>query len=207
MFLKRNFFWIIFFGTLIGLNETFIGSFSMPYRSAILSSITIVLLTFARYKIPKTGTSILIIAIAILFKINNAGIQSCNVNMLLCGPTALLLLGMSHELFASLFVSKHTFKFLNYVLVCSATAILAFSLFAVMDTFILKVWNVPRLIQYIFIKSPLTAIASSTISIFGLYLARTFKKHTFLRFNPFMVYSILSVMIIAFWILGSYAKI
>jgi len=207
MSLTRSFLWIILFGSLIGLNETLIGSFDMPYRSVILNSITIFLLTIGRFKIPRAWTSILIIAIAVLFKINSAGIQTCTVNWLLCGPTALLLIGISHEVFSSLFISKNSLKYLNYVMACSATAILAFSLFAVMDTFILKVWDVPRLMKFIFVKSILTAITSSAISIFGLYLVRTLNKDDFLKLNPYWVNGILSAMIIALWIFGSYVNL
>jgi len=207
MFLKRNFLWIIFFGSLIGLNEILIGSFNIHYRSVILSTITLFLLTLARLKIPKTGTSIFIIVFAILFKINSSGIHSCTTNMLLCGPTALFLLGIGYEVFASLFISKNTFKYLNYVLICSATSIIAFSIFAVMNTYIISVWDMSRLFEYIFVRSTLTAIASSAISIFGLYLVRTFKKENFLRLNPFMINSILIFMIIALWLFGSYEKL
>jgi hypothetical protein len=52
-FLKKNLLWILLFGTLIGLNEALIGSLSFPYRSVVLSVITIALLSFARLKILK----------------------------------------------------------------------------------------------------------------------------------------------------------
>ncbi len=204
MFFKRNFLWIIFFGSLIGLNETLIGSFSFPYRSVILSSITLIILSLARLKIPKKGTSILIMLIAILFKINSSGVHSCTTNMLLCGPTALLLIGIAYEIFVSLFISKTTFKYLNLVLTCSATSIVAFSMFAVMNTYIIRVWDTSRLFEYIFIKAILTAIISSAISMFGLYLVRTFEKEIFLRLNSLVINSILSVVIIAFWLFGFY---
>lgn len=206
MFIKRNFLWIIFFGSLIGLNETLIGSFNIPYRSVILSSITLTILSLARLKIPKTGTSILIMLVAILFKINSFGVHSCTTNMLLCGPTALLLLGIAYEIFASLFISKNTFKYLNYVLTCSITSFVAFSFFAVMNTYIISVWDTSRLFEYIFVRATLTAVLSSAISIFGLYLVRTFEKEHFLRLNPFVINGILGCVIIALWLFGSYVK-
>lgn len=205
MFLKRNFLRIIFFGSLIGLNETLIGSFSFPYRSVILSSITLIILSLARLKIPKTGTSILIMLIAILFKINSSGVHTCTTNMLLCGPTALLLMGIAYEIFASLFFSKKPFKYLNLILTCSATSILAFSLFALMNTYIIRAWDTSRLFEYILVKASLTAVISSAASILGLYLVRIFEKESFLRLNPLVINSILSVVIIAFWLFGTYA--
>ena len=204
MLLKRNFLWIIFFGSLIGLNETLIGSFSFPYRSVTLSSITIIILSLARLKISKKGTSILIMLIAILFKINSSGVHSCTTNMLLCGPTALFLIGIAYEIFASLFISKKSFKYLNLILTCSATSIIAFSMFALMNTYIISVWDTSRLLEYILLKATLTAIISSAASILGLYLVRIFEKEIFLRLNPLLINSILSVVIIAFWLFGSF---
>ena len=50
---KRNYLWILLFGSLIGLNETLIGSINMPYRSVVLSTITLSLLSLARSYFPK----------------------------------------------------------------------------------------------------------------------------------------------------------
>ncbi|NQV01388.1 MAG: hypothetical protein HQ542_01990 [Bacteroidia bacterium] len=204
MFLKKNFLWILFFGTLIGLNETLIGSFNIPYRSVILSSITLTLLSIVRYQLPKTGTSILIILIAILFKINSIGFHSCTTNVFLCGPTALLLLGIGYEVFAFLFIAKNTFKYLNYILTCVITSVVAFSIFALMNTYLLNVWDTVRLSEYIFVRALLTAILSSAISLVGLYLARTFKNENFARVNPYIINTMLSCVIIALWLFGSH---
>lgn len=206
MFLKKYLLWILLFGSLIGLSETLIASFSMPYRSVILSSITILILSIARIQIPKFGTSFLIIAIAIFFKINNFGVYSCSPNFLLCGPTAMLLLGISYEVFASLFIKKNSLKYLNLILTCGVTAIVTFSFFALMNTFILKTWDTTRLTEYIFIKSSLTAVVSGAFSVFALYLMKTFKVESTAKYNPYIVNSILGSVVIALWVFGSLTK-
>lgn len=207
MLQKRNLLWILFFGTLIGLSETFLGSFSLISRSVVLGSITLILLALARYMIRKPGTSLLIIAIAVLFKVNSTGIQSCDVNFFLCGPTALMLIGIFFEIFASLFISKDSFKYLSYALACSATAVMAFTMFGVMDTFILKVWDTAKLMEYIFLKSTLTAIISSTLSIFGLYVAVSLKNYSYFKAKSWVGYGVLSVMIIALWLFGTFTTV
>ena len=206
MFLKKIL-WVLFFGSLIGLIETLIGSFNIPYRSIILSSITLSLLSIARLQNPKTGTSFFIIVIAVLFKINSFGVCACTTTVFLCGPTALLLLGIGYEVFASLLISKKTFRYLNFVLTCVITSIIAFSIFAVMNTYILHAWNLNRLAEYIFIKGIFTAIASSAISILGLFLIRTYKKPYYSKFNPYVINSLLSSVIIALWLFGSFIKL
>jgi hypothetical protein len=206
MFLKKYLLWILLFGSLIGLSETLIASFSMPYRSVILSSITILLLSIARIQIPKFGTSFLIIAIAILFKINNFGVYSCSPNFLLCGPTAMLMLGISYEVFASLFIKKDSLKYLNLILTCGITAIVTFSIFALMNTFILKTWDTTRFTEYILIKSTLTAILSGTVSMLALYLKKTFQSESSPKLSHYVINSVLGIVVVILWVFGSLTK-
>jgi hypothetical protein len=205
-FLKRNYLWIILIGSLIGLNETLIGGIKMPYRSAVVSSITLVFLAIARYYFPKRGSSLIIIMIAILFKINSDGIQSCTTNALLCGPTAMLLLGIGFEIFGSVFITGKSFKYSGYILTCVLTSIVIFSLYAVLQTYILKSWDSARLVNYIFARGSMTAVASSVISVFVLYLIRYFKYDYFARLNPRFISGLLGFVIIALWMLGFYSS-
>ncbi len=203
---KQNLLWILLFGSLIGLNESFLGSFNMPYRAVILSSITLTLLSLARLKINKTGTSVFIIMIAVLFKINNIGYHSCTTHMFLCGPTALISLGFCYELFASLFISNSKINFLKLFLTCAITSVLAFSLFGIMNTYILNSWDVDMLTHYVFVSGLLTAVASSGLSILCLYMERTFRNENMKRFNPYVINSILGCLTVALWLFGSFTK-
>ena len=206
MFFKKYLLWILLFGSLIGLSETLIASFSMPYRSVILSSITILILSIARIQIPKFGTSFLIIAIAIFFKINNFGVYSCSPNFLLCGPTAMIMLGLSYEIFATLFIKKNTLKYLNLLMICGFTAIVTFTLFALMNTFILKTWDTTRITEYILIKSTITAILSGTVSMLALYLKKTFKSVNSPIYSHYVINSILGIVVVLLWVFGSLTK-
>jgi hypothetical protein len=206
MFLKKNVLLVLLFGTLIGLNETLIGSFHIPYRSVFLSSIALALLSIARIKIPQTGSSLLIILIAILFKLNNVGLHNCTTNALLCGPSALLSLGIGFELFAALFLSKTSIKYLNIILTCILTSIVGFSLFGILNAYILKAWDTPMLLNYIFVKATFTAIVSAGISSVVLYLAKFSKDLDFARWERYLINSILGCLIIAFWLFGTFTQ-
>jgi hypothetical protein len=206
MFIKKYLLWILLFGTLIGLNETMIGSVSVPFRSVILSTVTLTLLSIARLKIQKSGTSILIILIAVLFKINNIGFHTCTTNVFLCGPATLLLLGISYEVFATLLISTSKIKYLHLALTCGITAIIAFSLFGVMNTFILNSWKISRLTEYILVKAPLTALATGGISMLLLYVVRNNKKINFVDLKSIAINSMLGFLIIIFWVFGSFVK-
>ncbi len=205
MFLKRNLLLIVFVSSLIGFSETWIGSMDLPFRSVVLSSITLTLLALARSYLPKTGTSLLIVIVAILFKVNSYGIQSyCTASAILCGPTALLLLGMGFEIFAFLFIDKNPFKSLNYVLCCIGAALFVFITFGLMNTFILKSWDTSRLQEYILLKGSLTAIASSILSLGGWYLLKYIKTLSFPRLHPYFMNVLLGSVVLSLWICGYY---
>jgi len=205
MQIKKSFLWVIFFGSLIGLNETLIGSFNIPYRSVVLSSITLAILSVARYQLPKFGTSLLIIGIAVLYKINSVGVHSCTTNFLLCGPMALLILGTGYEIFSYFLIAKKPFSYLNFVLVCGITSIVAFGIFAVMNTYVLSVWDTSRLSEYIYVRAPLTAIISGILCVLTLYAVMAFKNVKVARLNPSLIQALLGSVIIGLWLFGYFA--
>jgi len=205
MFLKKYLLWILLFGTLIGLNESLIGSFNTPYRSVVLSAISLLLLSIARIKMQKAGTSILIILIAVLFKVNNMGFHNCTSHALLCGPTAILMLGITYEVFAGIFAAKNKISYLQLLLICSLSSIATFSLFAVMNTFILRAWDMDRLYEYILVKSTLSAFFSGSLGLLAVYLSGNIPFKGF-SMNAKVINGILSTLILMLWLCGSLVK-
>lgn len=193
---------VLLFGTLIGLNEIVTGSISSPYRTILVSTITIGLLSFARLRISEAGTSLLIILVAILFKLNTAGFHNCTVNILLCGPAALFILGISFEIFAGFFSSKASLSKSDPVLICVFATLMSFALFGFMNTFLLSVWNPSRLFEYVLIKGALTAVLSGGLTYASILFLNSF--HQKVRLNVYVLNSILFVLITGFWMLGSY---
>lgn len=123
--------------------------------------------------------------------------------MLLCGPTALALLGISYEIFSGFFLTKPSPSFLKYSLTCGFSALSAFGVFGLMNTYILGYWDPARLMEYFFIKGTLTAIFSSIITLIGITAVKTIKQQHLLRLNPSYSSSILGLIIIALWLFGS----
>ena len=150
MKLKRDFLWIILFGSLIGLNETLLGGMHMPNKSVILSAITLLLLSVGRYQFPKTGTSLLMIAVAVLFKITDLGIYGCKVE-------GMVMLGVAFEVFASLIIRQKSTKFYHYSIVSFAAALSTFAVFALMQRYVFhnEYWYGPKFSEHIFIKGPI----------------------------------------------------
>lgn len=205
LFTRNNVLRILLFGTLIGLNEAFTASLNIPYRSVLINSISIALLLFARLKVPQRWSSLLIVAIAVLFKLNNSGFHTCTMNVLLCGPTALLLLGISFEVFAGLFIRKNSASYLGIILTTSLTALSAFLLFGTLNTFVLYAWDMSRFIEYSFVKGLLTAAAAIILTVPGVLLNTYANKHPLP--NVKIAYNLLIIFVISSWIFGSFVAV
>jgi hypothetical protein len=205
LFTRNNVLRILLFGTLIGLNEAFTGSLSIPYRSVLINSITIALLLFARLKVPHRWSSLIIVAIAVLFKLNNTGFHTCTMNVFLCGPTALLLLGISFEVYAGLFIRKIPTTFWGVILTTGITALTAFLLFGTLNTFVLNVWSVSRFLEYSFVKGLMTVMASIVLTVPGVHLNSYANKHPLTNLN--IAYNLIIVFVICSWIFGSFVAV
>ena len=196
---KKQILWgIILFGTLIGLNETVIGSFNIQYKSVILSAITLSLFSYARYYIPRIGSILLIMAIVVLFKLTDLGVQFCK-------PAMVILLGVGFEVFASLLVRRKQFKFLGIILTCVLSSLVIFTTFAVFETYIVKnaYWVSEKFNDYVFVKAPLTAVFSTLLSVLGISFIRQYNPG-FINFfkKPVISQLALGSFIAALWIVG-----
>jgi hypothetical protein len=206
MLQRKHLLWILFFGSLIGLHEVITGSFSMSYRSVILNSVTLGLLSLARFKLPIRGSSLAIILIAIIFKMNNAGVQTCTTAWFLCGPTALLSLGAMYELAASLVTRKKDFDYQRVILACSLAALLGFVVFGAVTTFIVRDWDLSRFLEYIYIKAVLTAIVSSGISSLLFYFFNHSSHRKITLPGPSLFHGLIGFVIVAFWLIGTFIR-
>ncbi len=205
MFLKMNWMWILLFGSLIGLNEALIGSFAMPYRSSIVNAISLAMLVFARLKLPRPGVSTLIVLIAVLFKFNNYHCYSCPFSVQLNAPLAMLFMGISFELAASLFMSSKNLRLQNLALSCILTIFLAFGIFGIMNTYVTGHWGADKLIEHLLVKATLAAVFSSAIVITVYSLKIRVKLENESVRNKYLINGLLGVVIVALWIVGSLA--
>jgi len=199
MKLKRDFLWIILFGSLIGLNETLLGGMHLPEKSVILSVITLLFLSVGRYLFPGAGTSLLMIAVAVLFKITDLGIHGCKVE-------GMVMLGVAFEIFATLIIRKGKIKFYFFSIVCMLASLSAFAAFAVMQRYVFHnmFWDTTKFSDHIFFRGPFTAMTSALFSLLGAIainpLIAWYDK--VLTKNPTAVYAAMSMLIVIFWFLG-----
>jgi hypothetical protein len=201
--LKKNYAWILLFGSLIGLNEMVTGSLRIPFHSVAVGSITIALLAVARKYFPQKGTSLVIIGIAMLFKMNSMGFRDCTAPAMLCGPTALALTGISFEIFASLLISGRPFRYLNHLLVCALASIFAFTLFAIVQKYFLNIWDSTRFLNYIFFRGSLAAILSGALAVTAIFVSGYSGNITLRGQQQNAARGLLFSVIIALWIFGT----
>ncbi len=197
---KKQIIWgILLFGTLIGFNESVIGNLDLQNKSVILSTITLLLFTMARFYIPRVGTSLLIMAVAVLFKLTDLGI-------LFCKPASLIMLGSGFEFFAFFFLRKKEFSSRQIVLTSVLTVISSFTLFALVQLFLFKneAWAGAKFNSYVFFKAPLTAVASSLFSVSAVWVMKRFHVSFIqsLYKKPVLSQLILGVFIAVLWIVG-----
>lgn len=197
---KKQFIWtILLFGTLIGLNETVIGSFHIQYKSVILSAITLSLFAFARHHVPRIGTTLLVMVIAVLFKLTCLGVSFCK-------PTMVILLGLGFELFATIFIRKQKLSYLSFILTSVLSSLVIFFGFAIFETFIVKneYWVSEKFNDYVFVKAPLTAAASTLLTLLGVFIIKRlnpeFVNSIFKR--PVLSQIVLGLLVVLIWVVG-----
>ena len=199
-FTKKQTIWgIILFGTLIGFNETVISSLNIQNKAVILSAITLALFSYARYFIPRIGSSLLILSIAVLFKLTDLGIQFCK-------PLMLIMLGIGFEVFSSVFIGKKQFKFRGLILTCVLTSTVMFTTFALFETYIVKnvFWVAAKFNDYVFVKAPLTAVASTFLSVLGVFIIKRINPeliNTVFK-KPVLSQVVMGLLIAVLWIAG-----
>ena len=197
---RKQYMWsVLLFGTLIGLNETIIGSFHIQFKSVVLSAITLSLFAYARYHIPRFGSTMLITLVALLYKLTSLGIQFCK-------PTMVLLLGLGFELFAYLFINRKKLSYLGFILTCAVTSIVTFTGFALLETYIVKneYWISEKFNDYVFIKAPLTAVVSAILTVLGVFIIKKLNPELInsLFRKPVISQIILGLFIFALWVAG-----
>jgi hypothetical protein len=98
---SKPFMWLFLFGSIWGINEVFLGELlyqnEVQYSSAILTAIALFLLAVSRGMINKPGSSTLIGAFAVLFRLANTAPSYCHL-------LGIFLLGATFDIFSTIWV-------------------------------------------------------------------------------------------------------
>jgi len=162
---------ILFFSGLWGISEAVLGGAlygsGVRFASVFLTVIAFSILAFAKVCLPRKGTATLIAALAMLYKFLNAPFFACHL-------LGIVLIGLSFDLFFSLFKLK------SRAFSAAAAVYLSYILFALMITYIFRYdyWaqgGFSKLLSHIGIGGSVAALCCAVFVPVCFRLAQRFK--------------------------------
>lgn len=203
---KETFLGLIFLGSLWGAMEVFLGDFLYSigafHPSIILTSIALGILAFGRRYCPGPGSSIIIAAVAVLFRLINASPYYCHL-------FAILLDGVAFDIMATLLANKVESRFIRRGIMGSFSAYLGYSLFGFIMTYVVHYphWvriGLPGILNYVGFRGSLAAIGSF-FSVPTGYLVAGFLEHRapkVFKVRPVQIYGLLVAFTVFLWTIG-----
>jgi hypothetical protein len=168
----RTWAWLLFFGSLWGINEIVTGE-SLFRNQTFLTSVWLAagaffILAVARGVVNRPGTSVVIAGIAAGFKLVNASPYFCHL-------LGIFLLGVAFDAAASLLLRGRKKAALRHSLVGVLSAYSGFSLFALIITYVIRYqyWVMggsAKVINHIFVSGSLAAAAAAFLVPLGYRL-------------------------------------
>jgi hypothetical protein len=198
--------WILFFGSLWGINELITGEFlstrEMKSTSLILTAIAVFILAVSRGLINKPGSSTIVGIIALLFKL-------VHVAPFYCHLAAIFILGFIFDLISSLLLREKTDSYFQQALNGSAAAFSNNAVFGILMTYVFryKYWisnGNQKMIDHIFIEGSLLAFVSFFLSPLGFKIGVSLKKVSLKQ--PAWALALSSAGSIVIWIIGRFAS-
>jgi hypothetical protein len=164
---------MIFFGSLWGISELVAGEYfagnNVPHYSAILAAWAFLVLAVARGMVNMTGSSLVIGAVATLFKAVNTAPFICHLLGIFC-------LGVAFDLFASLLLKRE-----GGVWRSAVTGILSayggYALFGMVITYVVRyeywvIGGFPKVIHHVFVSGSLAVVAGMILVPLGFSVGR-----------------------------------
>jgi len=197
---------LIFLGSLWGITEGVFGDFLYNigafHPSIFLTSIAFFILALGRRYYPKPGSSTLIGAIAVLFRVVNASPHYCHL-------FAIFLSGLAFDIVASLLSKKVEKRVFWRGIMGSLSVYLGYTLFSFTMTYIIHYphWvrsGISGILNYIGFRGSLAAIGSFFTVLSGYSLGKFFKYRglKIFKLKPALTYGLLAVATIFLWIAG-----
>jgi hypothetical protein len=165
----RTWAWILFFGSLWGINEVMTGEFLFRNQvflaSVWLAAWAFFILAVARGVVNLPGTSSVIAGIAAAYKLVNAGPFTCHL-------LGIFLIGVSFDLAASWLIKKESRSTFRQSLAGIIGGYAGFALFALIITYVIryKYWvagGAPKVIHHIFANGSVAAIVAAFLVPLG----------------------------------------
>ncbi len=169
---KKNWTWLLLFGSLWGISEVVGGGLlyasDVPFSSIFLAAWAFFILAVARGVVNAPGTSTVIGIVATLFKLVNA-------SPFICHLLGIFMLGVAFDIAASL-LGRKTNRFAPAnMLTGMVSAYGGYALFALVITYVIRydTWvagGLNKVIQHIFVKGSMAAALAAVLVPVGYLL-------------------------------------
>ena len=192
--------WLFLFGSIWGINEVFLGEIlylnEVAQSSVILTVIALFILAVSRGMINKPGSSTLIGAFAVLFRLANTAPSYCHL-------LGIFLLGATFDLFSSLWLKNEEKSPIKWGLMGAASAFVNNAIFALMITYIFRyeywvVGGMAKVSDHIFISGSISALLAAFLVPLGFLVGQN--SGTFADRRPRWSYASPILGSIALWI-------
>jgi hypothetical protein len=166
---KRVILAVVFFGTLWGVCEALLGGWlyaaHVPYASVPLSIVGLAVLSVARARLPRPGTSTLVAGVAMLYKFLNTPLYGCHL-------LAILLLGLAYDAVVSLLPGR------NRPVCAAAATYLGYALFALAITYVFRYehWLAggwPKVLRYVGVEGTMAGVGGALLAPLAFRLTGT----------------------------------
>lgn len=192
--------WLFLFGSIWGINEVFLGEIlylnEVAQSSVILTVIALFILAVSRGMINQPGSSTLIGAFAVLFRLANTAPSYCHL-------LGIFLLGATFDLFSSLWLKNEEKSPTKWGLMGAANAFVNNAIFALMITYIFRyeywvVGGMAKVSDHIFISGSISALLAAFLVPLGFLVGQN--SGTFADRRPRWSYVSPILGSIALWI-------
>ena len=166
--------WLFLFGSIWGINEVFLGEALYQYdvqnSSVILTVMALFFLAAARGMINRPGSSALIGAFAVLFRLANTAPSYCHL-------LGIFLLGATFDVFFSLLIKNKEHAPLKWSAAGMVTAFGNNAVFALLITYVIRYeyWvmgGFSKVFRHIFISGSMITIAAAFIVPLGFFAGK-----------------------------------
>jgi len=201
----KNWLWLLLYGSLWGIGEVIAGGVlyrdTVPYASVWLTAWALFVLAVGRGVLNKSGSSTVIGAVAVIFKV-------VNTTPFFCHLLAIFLLGLAFDIASSLLM-KHERKISYRSSISGAvSAYGGYALFALVITYIVRYeyWTVEglaKVLHHIFVSGSFAAFMAIIVVPLGYWIG--INGETMVERRPRWTYAGTLVALVVLWTLGRVA--
>ena len=201
----KNWLWLLLFGSLWGIGEVIAGGVlyrdTVPYASVWLTAWALFVLAVGRGVLNKPGSSTVIGAVAVIFKLVNTGPFFCHL-------LGIFILGLAFDIVSTLLMKNERKISYRSSFSGAVSAYGGYALFALVVTYIVRYeyWTVEglaKVLHHIFVSGSFAALMAIIVVPLGYWIG--INGGTIAERRPRWTYAGTLVALVVLWTLGRVA--